>query len=694
MGTLARNRSQNRVLSLLMALALVLTMARSAEPFATPAIFAGDILERVESTLLDAARLRPADLVKVIFTENNPSDASLEKAVERSGGSVGRTLPIVGGFSAEIPAGSIPELGSSTNLRSLSEDRTGKFETVTFDGETPATISSNSVRTTGAESMWAAGNKGAGVGVAVIDTGVSPMNDLTARRNRVIHGPDLSGENNLIDTYGHGTVMAGIIGGDGYDSMNNASGAFMGIAPHAQIISLKVAGANGATDVSTVLAAMHWVAAYRDQYNIRVVNLSWGTHGTQTYKLDPLNYAVERLWQLGITVVVAAGNSGPTSSTITKPGDDPFVITVGAYNDQQNSDLGDDSVPGWSSRGPTTADGLSKPDVVAPGRLITSTRSYGSTVEKEFPKALYSPSYIRGSGSSQAAAAVSGAAALLIRQKPHLSPDQVKYAFSSTAASLPSVSPNIQGAGRINVASAAASANEGSANLNTEPSSGLGSLEASRGGRHIQNDCDGDGVANVIQGEITAQCQAWNGGTWTGGTWTGDSWTGGTWTGGTWTGGTWTGGTWTAGTWTAGSWTGGTWTAGTWTAGSWTNNDWAGGTWTGGTWTGGTWTGGSWTAGSWTAGTWTAGSWTGGTWTAGSWTGGTWTGGTWTAGTWTGGTWTGGTWTGGTWTTGEYDEFTSSGYDEFLTAFWGNRPPSHKRLAGEQSEPLVRYLKD
>ncbi|MGH3371300.1 MAG: S8 family serine peptidase, partial [Nocardioidaceae bacterium] len=350
------------------------------------------------------------------------------------------------------------------------------------------------------------------------------------------------------------------------------------------------------------------------------------------------NYAVERLWSLGITVVVAAGNSGSRAGTITKPGDDPFVITVGAANDKGTADPADDNLAEWSSRGPTAADGLTKPDVVAPGRSIISTRAYGSTIEKQNPKALRDPSYIRGSGTSQAAAVVSGSAALLIREKPYLSPAQVKYALMATASPMPGYGANEQGAGRIDVAAAAALTNEGSANRTTQPSNGLGSIEASRGGIHVQTDCNGDGVADTIQGEMTVQCLAWNGTTWTGTTWTGDAWTGTTWTGATWTGATWTGDAWTGTTWTGTTWTGGTWT---------------GGTWTGTTWTGGTWTGTTWT-------------------------GTTWTGTTWTGGTWNGTTWTGTTWTGTTWTTGQYDEF--------LTAFWGDRPPHGRHLPGEVSE--------
>jgi serine protease AprX len=659
--TLTLNSKRHSVSALVALTLLCSMMAAAPHVVAEPLRALG---ENIDSALRSLATSQPDKAVSTIVSEVDPANDALERMVLTGGGSIERQLPIVGGFQAAFPAKLVPALASNPNLRSLSANRQGRFVDYTYD---EATTASNGPKVTGATKLWSQGNHGQGVGVAVIDTGVSPMKDFTARGGRLIYGPDLSGENSLVDSYGHGTVMAGIIAGDGYDSANQAGGAQVGQAPRSWIVSVKVAGANGVTDVSTVLAAMHWVAAYRDQYNIRVVNLSWGTTSTQSYRYDPLNYAVERLWSLGITVVVAAGNSGPNGGTITKPGDDPFVVTVGAFNDAQNLDPADDSVPGWSSRGPTAADGIAKPDIVGPGRLIIATRSYGSTVEKTYPKALYSPSYIRGSGTSQAAAAVSGAAALLIQQKPHLSPAQVKYALMKTAKPISGVASSIQGAGRMDISAAAASTDEGYANLTTPPSNGLGSLEASRGGHHVQTDCDGDGIATVISGEITAQCQPWDGTTWSGTTWSGTTWSGTTWSGTTWSGTTWSGTTWSGTTWSGTTWSGTTWSGTTWSQGSWTGTTWSGTTWSDASWTGTTWSNA--------------------TWTGTTWSGGTWTGTTWSGTTWSGTTWSGTTWSDMAWTTGQYDDWTTGNYDEFLTAFWGSKPPPGVRLAGEPYTP-------
>jgi serine protease AprX len=435
--------------------------------------------------------------------------------------------------------------------------------------------------------------------------------------------------------------MAGIVGGNGADSATRSGGAFTGVAPASTVVSVKVAGRNGVVDVSTVLQAMHWISAYRTQFNIRVMNLSWGSDSRQDPSLDPLNYAVQRLWQEGIVVVVASGNSGPQAGTVMKPADDPLVLTVGAYDDKQNLDPADDSMPSWSSRGPTAA-GLTKPDVVAPGRFITAVRSFGSHVETSYPKALVSPSYIRGSGTSEATAVVSGLAALLLADQPGLTPDQVKSVLTRSGAPLPNIGVTTQGQGRVRYATARslAATNPGPAAWQTPTATGLGSIEASRGGVNVETDCQPDGVIDVIQGEIDVRCEAWVPQQWTGSAWTGSAWTGSAWTGSAWTGSRWTGSAWTEASWDGSRWTGG--------------------------------------------------AWTGSAWTGSAWTGSAWTGSRWTGSAWTGSAWTGSRWTGTDWTTAEYDSFTSFGYEEvesgFLTAFWGPRPGVGQRLPGEVAE--------
>ena len=549
---------------------------------------------------------------------------TVAEAVRAAGGVVTATLPIVHGVAATVPAGHVAALASDPRVGSVTADRAARFHDFIYDDTTSA---SQFVRTSQASDAWATGDLGQDVGVAVIDTGVSPMPDFTGR---LVHGPDLSGEGTTIDSFGHGTVMAGIIAGDGRDSAERTGGAYTGVAPAAHIVAVKTAGANGVVDVSTMLQAMSWVAAYKDQFNIRVLNLSWGVASTQDPSIDPLDYAVERLWSDGIVVVVAAGNSGPSSGTITKPADDPVVMTVGAYNGHGDTDPRNDDVPRWSSRGPTAA-GIAKPDLVAGGRSLVATRSFGSYVEENYPHALISPSYIKGSGTSEAAAVTAGVVALLLQARPELTPDQVKDVLMATASPIDGVSTLTQGAGRIQLTGALTATPTAPPQLLS--ATGLGSLEESRGGSHVTTDCNG--VSTDIIGEIDVRCEPWDPQAWTAAPWNGDAWTGVSWKGAEWTGVSWKDVGWSEATWDGVSWKDGTWTSDSWQGSA---------------------------------------PWNGGT--ADS----SWAGVSWKGSTWTGVSWKDSLWSSSSWTTAEYD-------DEFLTAFWGSGPPRGRYLPGERFLP-------
>jgi serine protease AprX len=580
------------------------------------------------SAVVDPGIPAGAGMVDVIVQgRSGVAWTTIKDSVGNAGGQVVAPLPIVDGASVRIAGDQVADLARQAGIAAITLDRDVSFEEISYDESGTASAFVGASR---AGAAWRDGHLGEGIGVAVLDTGVSEMPDF---EGRLVHGPDLSGEGKLIDTYGHGTVMAGIIAGSGADSATNSGGAYTGIAPKAHIVAVKAAGANGAADVTTLLQGMHWVSAYQDQFNIKVLNLSWGTASTQDPAVDPLNYAVQRLWNQGITVVVAAGNSGPSAGTIMKPADDPLVITVGGFNDNGTAALNDDEAVSWSSVGPT-AHGLAKPDVLASGRRLIAQRSFGSSVEKENAKALVSPSYIRGSGSSQAAAVTSGAAAVLLSARPDLTPDQVKALLTRTADPLSSLSADKQGSGRIDIAEAL-TADPGPASWQTATSSGLGSIEASRGGRWIQTDCGNDGTIDLIEGEIDTRCETWNGSSWAGSSWAGDSWTG---------------------------------------------SSWAGSSWAGSSWAGSSWAGSSWAGSSWAGGEWTGSSWAGSAWTGSSWAGSSWAGSSWAGSSWAGSSWAGSSWANGSWTTGLYE-----GEDDlFLTSFWGVNPPAGEYVPGER----------
>jgi serine protease AprX len=457
---------------------------------------------------------------------------------------------------------------------------------------TPPTTMSQVTAAIGADRVWGRGATGAGIGIALIDSGVAPVAGLTTP-NKVVNGADLSFESQsqtyqYVDSYGHGTHMAGIAAGD-----DGTAGGFKGVAPGAHIVSLKVATREGATDVSQVLAAIDWVVQHQSDagLNVRVLSLSFGTEGLQPYQVDPLAFAVENAWHHGIVVVVSGGNDGTTHGSLTDPAVDPYVLAVGAANlNASPSSIGATVAP-FSSRG-TAARHV---DVVAPGVSIASLRDPGSSIDDAHPSAVVGGRFFRGSGTSQATAVVAGAAALLLSAHPSLTPEQVKWALAATAMPLAPADANAEGAGMLDVNRASLALPLLVGPKGWAPATGTGSLEQSRGGSHVAE----NGVE--LTGEQDIQGTPWHGGTWALASGLGRAWVGGAWNGQDWTGSCWCTVTWAGSSWTGRSWTGRSWTGQSWTAGTWQGKSWTGQSWTGRSWTGQSWTGQSWTGRSWTS---------------------------------------------------------------------------------------------
>ena len=416
-----------------------------------------------------------------------------------AGGTVTERLPIVDGVSARLPAGSIDELERVPGILQVTPDSSIAFESVRsaeFEGSDFSLEPNRIPRIVGSDRLWDQGVTGRGITVALIDTGVHAAHPDLA--GRVVHCVDFSheagSEAECADTFGHGTFMAGLIAGDGASS----GGAFRGAAPEANIVSVKIAGFDGATDVSHVLGALQWVVANRATYGIRALNLSLGSDSPQTYMLSPLNYAVQRAWKSGITVVVSSGNSGPDPKTVLKPADDPYVVTVGASNDEGTMTIADDRVPVFSSKGPTRSNGVPKPDVVAPGVHTISLRSPGSAVDQAFGStATVADDYFRGTGTSMSAATVTGVVAQILQANPRLVPDQVKNRLTSTARRIAISDRYAAGAGIVDSYAAARSTSTAKANqgLLMGLGNGLGSLQNDRGTLAP--------VVNTPMGEIT-----------------------------------------------------------------------------------------------------------------------------------------------------------------------------------------------
>ncbi|SFF61922.1 S8 family serine peptidase [Blastococcus tunisiensis] len=583
----------------------------------------------VAGAIVPGTALATADAppVSVIVQEFPGAGNAPERAVAALGGTVEEPLGIINGFSATLPTDRLGALRAAAGVRSVTEDAAVEL----LDAETEAvnslsgSLHSINHEVIGASGMWDKGFTGRGVDVALIDSGVVPVDGLRGS-GKVVYGPDLSFEARLcdetgcvdspvhdLDTYGHGTHMAGIIAGRDDATPSPVSSAdasnFKGVAPDARIVSIKVADAFGMTDVSQVIAAIDWVVQNRNKggLNIRVLNLSFGTDGVQDYQLDPLTYAAEVAWHSGIVVVVAAGNGGYGTDKLNNPAHDPYVIAVGGVDGKGTHGIGDDVVPAWSS----TGDGGRNPDLVAPGASVASLRAPGSYLDDSYPNARNGERFFRGSGTSQAAAVVSGAAALLVSQRPGITPDQVKALLVGTAKELPKADAIAQGNGLVDLKKARQAATPTA--VQTWPrATGLGSLDESRGSAHLELD------GTLLEGEFDVRGTAWDPQAWTRATTAGTSWSGEAWNGQewyavatdgallelTWSGRTWSGRTWSGLTWNGRTWSGRTWSGRTWSGDSWTGRTWSGVSWTGRTWSGRTWSGRTWSGSAWSGADW------------------------------------------------------------------------------------------
>jgi serine protease AprX len=442
----------------------------------------------------------------------------------------------------------------------------------------------------GSTAWWDAGYTGAGVDVAVIDSGVSPVAGLDGA-GKIVYGPDLSFESqasNLthLDTYGHGTFMAGLIAGKDSNLTAPYSAApaavYRGVAPDARIVSVKVATADGGTDVTQVIAAIDWVVQHKNDngMNIRVLNLSYGTNSTQDSAIDPLSHAVEQAWKAGIVVVVAAGNAGYVKGKhapgLANPARNPYVIAVGGVDNKGTSKVDDDEMGDYSSSG---IDKKRSPDFVAPGSHVQGLRVPNSFIDAAHPEGRLGERFFRGSGTSQAAAITSGTVALLLQKYPAITPDEVKRFLVDNAKVFKKTHVVRCGKGAIQLAAMVSKKLPKPSTQKFPSARGTGSIDASRGDERVSNN------GTVIRGEIDifgrpvdatslaalrASNAAWNGGSWNGSSWSGSSWSGSSWSGSSWSGSSWSGSSWSGSSWSGSSWSGTGWYGNVWATSSWT----------------------------------------------------------------------------------------------------------------------------
>jgi serine protease AprX len=554
--------------------------------------------------------------LSVIVRGAHGGDGAVRQAVGQVGGQVTRSLRIIDGVAATVPADAVGALQRQAGVVEVSPNATvhmqGLLDSVGSTGNNGGWAAGdigslyNTTLMTGAQAYWSAGYTGRGIDVAVIDTGAVPVNGLRAS-GKLIYGPDLSFDSqapNLrnLDTFGHGTHMSGIIAGRDDAAVSGSyagdSRDFIGVAPDARIVSVKVGDSHGNSDVSQVLAAIDWVVLHHADpgLNIRVVNMSFGTDSYQSYLLDPLAFAAETAWHAGIVVVGATGNRG-WKTGVLDPADDPYVIAVGAADSNGSTSYASHTVATFSAGG----DGYRNPDLLAPGAHIVSLRDPGSYIDVNYPSGRVGSRFFRGSGTSQAAAVVSGAAALLLSQRPLLTPDQVKALLTSTATPLAGAPAQLQGAGEVNLRSALNALPQVAVQVFV-PALGTGSLDGARGsarmswsGVALQGEVDifGNPVSSLRLAQSLLNGTVWSGGVFNGAVWTGVGW------GMAITADGWRGQAWNSATWTNNSWSNNSWSNNSWSNNSWSNNSWSNNSWSNNSWSNNSWSNNSWSSSSW-----------------------------------------------------------------------------------------------
>lgn len=379
--------------------------------------------------------LRASDNVDVIVQFVSPISGADRDELRDDGIKVKRHLGLVRSLALRVKARNLEQIASSSRVRYIWPDR-------------PVNNTLDHVAaTTGATSAWNLGWTGAGVGVAIIDSGIASRGDFDTR---VVYSESfLPSGSSSHDEYGHGTHVAGIVGSAGLSS----NGKFKGVAPGAKLLNLRVLDKYGAGYDSSVIAAIERAVELKSQYNVRVINLSLGRRVFESCSQDLLCQAVEEAWKQDIVVVVAAGNYGRDNSLktkgygmITSPGNSPYVITVGSTRMMRTDTPFDDLIASYSSKGPTLIDHIVKPDLVAPGTNVESVVAPDSYLANRYPRALASgylytdtsgdpaPDYMMLSGTSMATPVVTGAVALMLQKDPNLKPDQVKARLMKTAS--------------------------------------------------------------------------------------------------------------------------------------------------------------------------------------------------------------------------------------------------------------------
>jgi serine protease AprX len=459
-----------KLLPVLAALALPLTsLPVSADPPPT---------QKISAALLAQITANPLQRVPIILEMSpasmpfaSPANVALAQqavAILQANGQAVGGLPIIDAAAGYANAAGIQAMSQLPQVATIQQDAVVRTRRPANTGTPwlPGRVTSLYSQEVNAPRVWQQGGSGRGVTVAVLDSGVAADPDLG---NRVVASVSFAGVRDASrpDVGGHGTHIAGTIAGDG----TRAAGQFVGMAPRANVVDVAVLDQNGNGRLSSVLRGMEWVLAHQAQFNIRIVNMSFGAPAQGSYKTDPVAAGAEILWKHGVVVVAATGNGGPTSGTVETPAVDPYVVSVGSTDDQGTLSLPYESLA-WFSAWGQPADSTAKPDLVGPGRRVASIRVPGSTLDTRLPdhvvNANNGATYFRLTGTSMATAVVSGAAALVLERQPALTPDQVKKILTTTTQpfgqALPPSPSGAIGSGLLDAYAATNSLTRGRAN--------------------------------------------------------------------------------------------------------------------------------------------------------------------------------------------------------------------------------------
>ena len=623
--------------------------------------------------------------------------------VQAAGGSVLETYDVADALLVTLPEGTPAPDGAVVLPDANMTFQSAEGEEADSDQAEADSEQTVAPENTYRDTIGASGDKdGDGVTVALIDTGVADTGELNVTEINVANDPS---ENS--DGLGHGTFLAGLIAGSGESS----NGAYQGVAPAADILSVKVAAEDGSTSMSKVLAGIQAVSDARKQDStIKVVNLALNSGSPLPPWIDPLARGLENLWAQGLTVVVASGNDGPDE--ITSPASVPTLIATGSVEENKTADRSDDSLAEFSSYG--KAFGAMRPDFSAPGVSLVSLKSPGSAADLGNPDSAVGEKYFKGTGTSMSAAVVSGAVASLLAERPNLAPDDVKRLLVGTSYNgLPAGA----GAGGLDLAKAHTADVAQLPELPYQPrSSRFSPSEADAATWQAFGEAWAAGdLRSVVSAwtELSPQTRKWAATSWSlavlgrsltmsdedfeGRRWSGRRWSGQSWQGRRWSSDRWVGRRWSSVDWSSAKWAPETWDKLSWQGRRWSSRDWLAFAWTtrnlsadpaiGDEWAvnardwkyvGRRWSGRRWSTNDWAGRRWSEEAWSGRRWSDFVYSGRRWSDANWEGRRWSGRRWSDTAWIGRRWSDEDWDGRRWSGR-RWSEAKWDGRRWSGRR---------------